>query len=172
MSERVSLTHCVFASLWIPHPHPIPFIRSDLTCNICVLNVSLCLQAILDGCRRCFWVQSEPTSIFVPSHPRNLTSTSQQQQQQQQYQSSSSRLLSDVNSTLDTALLVVELMVASAPAGAPMAADMHTIVSFLATCPQANIVSEVHTAQAARLVAVVVILLCVFFVFQGRFSFV
>ncbi|BBN15012.1 hypothetical protein MPTK1_6g16270 [Marchantia polymorpha subsp. ruderalis] len=82
------------------------------------------VQLLLDGCRRCYWVIPEADSLHLYAGGR------------------SSRPVGELNALVDELLVVVELLVGSAPL--PLSgADVSSLVQFVLDCPQPNQVARV-----------------------------
>ncbi|KAL3680877.1 hypothetical protein R1sor_023833 [Riccia sorocarpa] len=82
------------------------------------------VQLLLDGCRRCYWVVREPDSLHHYAGGK------------------SSRPVGELNALVDELLVVVELLVGSAPL--PLSGpDVSSLVQFVLDCPQPNQVARV-----------------------------
>jgi hypothetical protein len=77
------------------------------------------VQVLLDGCRRCYWLISEPNSIHSFADDK------------------SSRHGGELNALVDELLVVVELLVGSTQ-GTALSGDVCSLVQFVLDCPQPN----------------------------------
>lgn len=77
------------------------------------------VQVLLDGCRRCYWLNPESDSIFSFADEK------------------SSRHGGELNALVDELLVVVELLVGSTQ-GAALSGDVCSLVQFVLDCPQPN----------------------------------
>lgn len=77
------------------------------------------VQVLLDCCRRCYWLNPEPNSIFTFADDK------------------SSRHGGELNALVDELLVVVELLVGSTH-GPALSGDVCSLVQFVLDCPQPN----------------------------------
>lgn len=77
------------------------------------------VQVLLDGCRRCYWLNPEPDSIISFADEK------------------SSRHGGELNALVDELLVVVELLVGSSQ-GSALSGDVCSLVQFVLDCPQPN----------------------------------
>ncbi|KAG0575918.1 hypothetical protein KC19_5G040000 [Ceratodon purpureus] len=82
------------------------------------------VQVLLDGCRRCYWLNPEPNSIYTFADEK------------------SSRHGGELNALVDELLVVVELLVGSTQ-GTALSGDVCSLVQFVLDCPQPNQVARV-----------------------------
>lgn len=97
------------------------------------------VQLLLDGCRRCYWVIPEADSLHLYAGGR------------------SSRPVGELNALVDELLVVVELLVGSAPL--PLSgADVSSLVQFVLDCPQPNQASRpAHLIHIGRLEVILIL---------------
>ncbi|GJP47283.1 hypothetical protein CLOM_g6504 [Closterium sp. NIES-68] len=128
------------------------------------LRAAGALPVLLDGCRRCYWVQHEAISLPLgPASSRSVTAAAagshgaaegsgqrsgeakgdeQQQQEEGEVVGAQHARMGEVNALVDAVVGVLELLLASSSSAA-MGADMRTLVAFLLDCPHPNQVVRV-----------------------------
>ncbi|KAL8128509.1 hypothetical protein V2J09_017664 [Rumex salicifolius] len=89
-----------------------------------VMRDANAIQALLDGCRRCYWIFREKDSVNTFSL------------------SGKNRPIGAVNALIEELLVVVELLVVAAPTSQAVD-DMRCLLGFMVDCPQLNQVTRV-----------------------------
>ncbi|CAI5977612.1 unnamed protein product [Closterium sp. NIES-64] len=116
------------------------------------LRAAGALPVLLDGCRRCYWVQLEAMSLPLgPASSRSATPLSMKSpgaqetggaEEEGEVVAGQHARMGEVNALVDAVMGVLELLLATSSAPA-MAADMRTLVAFLLDCPHPNQVVRV-----------------------------
>ncbi|CAI7762100.1 unnamed protein product [Closterium sp. NIES-54] len=120
------------------------------------LRAAGALPVLLDGCRRCYWVQLEAISLPLgPASSRSATPASMKspgaeeagggadvggearEQEEGEWVVGQHARMGEVNEVVDAVMGVLELLLATSSATA-MGADMRTLVAFLLDCPHPN----------------------------------
>ncbi|CAI5494352.1 unnamed protein product [Closterium sp. Naga37s-1] len=120
------------------------------------LRAAGALPVLLDGCRRCYWVQLEAISLPLgPASSRSATPPSMKspgaeeggggaevggearEQEEGEWVAGQHARMGEVNALVDAVMGVLEVLLATS-SGTAMGADMRTLVAFLLDCPHPN----------------------------------